>query len=120
MSLRTPKPDEWTKLTSVSSKYQADLLAGRLRQAGMDAGITKATNDPAGWLTAYRSSAGLFDLYVPAAEHSAARQLLVELGPSEPRPVDRSSHRSIRLIGRGLLALVMVSVVALFLFDALN
>jgi len=116
----TPTANGWAKLTSLPSKHEADLLAGRLREAGIRARIVKATDDPAGWLRAYGGSGGLFHMYVPVARKRAARQLLVGSRASRSAGVDRSYHRPILIIGRGLLVLAMGSVVAFFLFDALR
>jgi hypothetical protein len=63
-----PLPDEWTKLTSLTSKYEADLLAGRLQEEGIPTQTAKAPGNPAAWLTAFGNPRGLFDVYVPAAE----------------------------------------------------
>lgn len=112
--------DEWTKLTSVPSKYEANLLAGSLREAGIPSRIVKATTDPSGWLKAYGTSHGVFNMYVPATKRRVARHLLLELGSSESPHADRSYHGLIRLIGRGLLALVMGLFVAMLVLEALN
>ena len=93
----TRKPHEWTKVTSLASKHEADLLAGRLKAAGIRTRITKATDDPAGWLKAYGGSfGGSFGVHVPAAKAGAARAILAETGSSRPRSGgDRQAHRGV-------------------------
>jgi hypothetical protein len=113
-------PAEWTKLTSLPSKYEADLLAGRLRQQGIRSRIVKSRDDPAGWLKAYGDSSGFFDMYVPAAERNAARRLLIESSSPRSSRVLHPNHRFIHLIGRALLVLSMLSIVVVFLVNVLK
>lgn len=112
--------DEWTKLTSLPGKYEADLLVGRLKEAGIQARTGKSPKDPAGWLTAYGSSGGPFDVYVPAAKTGVARQLLVESSPSGHPSEGRLYHRLVQVVGRGLILAGILALIATLLLQALR
>lgn len=111
---------EWTKLTSLSSAYEADLLAGRLRKAGIRARTTRSPDAPAAWLSAVGNPSGPIDVYVPVTEAKAARQLLRDVNSSTHTRSGTSSHRNIQLVGRGLIAISLIAVVGAVLFEALR
>jgi hypothetical protein len=113
-----PVAEEWTKLTSLPSKYEADLLAGRLQEEGIPTQTTKAPGDSAAWLNAYGDPRGLFEVHVPAAKKGDAGQLLRELSSSEQATIDRSFHRPIQLVGRGLLLVALIGLIAAFVRSA--
>lgn len=112
--------NDWIKLTSLPTKYEADLLAGRLRQAGIRPRIVKATDDPAGWLKAWGGSGGHVEMYVPASDKSAARDVLGESRASASSNDARSYHHRIQVIGRGLILLAIGSIVVALLAEALR
>lgn len=111
---------EWTKLTTLHTTYEADLFAGRLQQAGIKARTAKAPDRPAAFLTAYGNTGGPIEVFVPVDEAVAARKLLDSLSSSEHAPPRRSSHRTVQLVGRGLLIVSLVGVVAALLSAALR
>lgn len=111
---------EWTKLTSVSSSYEADLLAGKLRAEGFKARVSRSPEAPGGWLTSIGNQSGPFDVYVPADKAPAARKYLVPQGSSSHPSHTRSHHSTIRSVGRGLIAISLIAVVAAVLFEALR
>lgn len=110
----------WTKLTSLPSKAEADLFAGRLRAEGIRSRINKVDRGPAGWLSAYGNPVGPVDIYVPIDDASAARKILAEVGPSHRGPGIHSSHRTLQLVGRGLLAIAILAIVITLLSAALR
>lgn len=112
------KAGGWSKLTSLP-QHEADLLAGRLKAAGIRSKMVKATDDPAGWLKAF-GPGGRFDMYVRASDKGAARKVLAEGGGGGSRSSDRSHHRAIKLIGRALLALALGAAVVALLFEPLG
>jgi hypothetical protein len=113
----TPEDEEWTKLTSLP-KYEADLLAGRLKEEGIPAQTSKATNDPAGWLKAYGAFSGPVDVYVAAAKTGAARKLLARLNP--PEPEERPRRRPIEIIGRILILAVIAALLGALVFGVVE
>lgn len=108
------------KLTSVSTSYEADLLAGNLRTEGIKARVSRSPEAPGGWLTSIGNQSGPFDLYVPADKGPAARKHLVTKGPSAHPSHAHSHRRTIRFVGRGLLIVSMIVVVAVLLSSLLR
>ena len=110
----------WTRLTSLSTKYEADLLAGRLRKAGIRARITRSPSAPAAWLSAIGNPGGPIEVHVPAKEAKSSREILREVKAPRHAPYGSSRLGAIRSIGRGLIAFALISVVVLLLFQALR
>lgn len=119
LGLGSPMADDWTKLTSLPTRHEANLLAGRLRQAGIRSQVMKATDDSAGWLKAFGTDSGLFHIYVPAAKAGAAKQKLVGSTSSKPGRA-RSDRRAVQVVGRVLIFLALVGVVVALAWDILS
>ena len=111
---------EWAKLTSVSSTYEADLLAGRLEDAGIGSRTAKGAGAPGAWLTGSVNPFGPVDVYVSAVDVDAARKLLPTPIASEDSSAADSPRGSIHLVGTVLVVVVVVTVIAAVLADVLN
>ena len=116
----TQTPTGWTRLTSLSTKHEADLLAGRLRKAGIRSRVTRSSSAPAAWLSAIGNPGGPIEVHVPAKEAKASREILRGVKSPKHAPYGSSRLGAIRSIGRGLIVLALMSVVVLLLFEALR
>lgn len=101
-----------TKLTSVGSAHEAELAAGLLRQAGIRAKLTRNAGTPGAWLTSLGNQSGPVDIYVQADDAQEARKLLRSGDESPKARSGPSRHRTIQLVGRALLALALIALIA--------
>ncbi len=111
---------EWTKLTSLPSAYEADLLAGRLKKGGIEARTMRSTDAPAAWLTSVGNPSGPIEIYIPANDEKAAREILRELDTPGPGRTGPSRHRAIQFIGRGMIAIALIGLVITMLVETLR
>ena len=81
-------PGEWDVAAEVARRYEAELIAGRLRQAGIEAHVIDKSfrQEP---LPSVRSFA-IVRVYVPAARREEARRILAEA--AEPPPDARGEE----------------------------
>jgi hypothetical protein len=111
---------DWTKLASLTNTYEADLLAGRLQDAGIGSQLIKSANAPGAWLTGGENSFGPIDLYVPADRLEAARKLLPATPATSDRTAERSPRSKLRVIGAVIVTLSIVAGAVAAVTDALN
>ncbi|HVM36339.1 MAG TPA: DUF2007 domain-containing protein [Actinomycetota bacterium] len=111
---------DWTKLASLTNIYEADLLAGRLQEAGIGSQTIKSANAPGAWLTGSENSFGPIDLYVPADRLDAARKLLPAATAPSDRAAERSPRSKMRIVGAVVVTLSLVAGAVAAVTDALN
>ena len=94
----TPSAVEWVKLAAVADIYEAELIAGRLAEAGIGSETKKGPDAPGAWLTGSQSSLGPIELYVPSDRVAEARNVL-ELSDymAEPMGVTQSGVSVVRV-----------------------
>ena len=110
---------DWTKLTSANNSYEADLLSGRLEQAGIGSRTTKGVDAPGAWLTGGENPFGPIDVYVPANQIDAARKLL-PTATEVSADVRPSPPRTMQIVGAILVVLSVVAVLATVFNDVLS
>jgi hypothetical protein len=74
-------PGDWQVVAEVARRYEAELMAGRLRQAGIEARVLDKSfrQEP----LPIARSLSIVRVYVPSAREEEARRLLSELEPPE-------------------------------------
>jgi hypothetical protein len=82
-------PGEWDVAAEVARRYEGELIAGRLRQAGIDARVIDKSfrQEP---LPSVRSFA-IVRVYVPAARLEEARRILAETAEPPPDAEDEET-----------------------------
>lgn len=108
------------EVTSLPSQQEADLFEGRLRASGIQTQVSKSSQGALAWLGALGNSVGPVDVYVPADEAPLAREILGEVSEGVKDPAERSHQRTTLLVGRALLALALIAIVAAVLIGALR
>ena len=103
----------WAKVISVKDSFQADLLVGRMREAGLDARAEKGADAPGAWLTGSQNPFGPIDILVPRDELESARELVESIEPTarptpEPEP---SSGRMLKLVAGVVVVATIVAIV---------
>jgi hypothetical protein len=80
---------EWDVAAEVARRYEAELIAGRLRHAGIDARVLDKSfrQEP---LPSVRSFA-IVRVYVPAAQLEEARRILAETAEQTPDAEDEET-----------------------------
>jgi hypothetical protein len=86
----TPEPEEgWELVAEVARDYEADFMAGRLRESGIDARVVDKSfhQEPVPTARAF----AIVRVYVPADQAEEARRILDNPGGSEGPETDEKS-----------------------------
>ena len=67
---------EWVKLITATDTYEAELIAGRLEEAGIGSQTKKGSDAPGAWLTGSQNALGPIEVYVPSDRATEAHNLL--------------------------------------------
>jgi hypothetical protein len=75
---------DWVVVVDAHNEPEAELIAGRLREAGIEPQLVPSSHSPGAWLTGSRPQWIPFRIEVPADRADEARHLMDEFaGPEE-------------------------------------
>jgi hypothetical protein len=104
---------DWVEVVDAYNEPEAELAAGRLREAGIEPQLVPSSHSPGAWLTGSRPQWIPVRILVPADRAAEARRLLDEIaGSEEPEPGPRPPARS-WMWGLALMVLAVIVIVIL-------
>jgi hypothetical protein len=105
---------DWVEVVDAHNEPEAELIAGRLREAGIEPQLVPSSHSPGAWLTGSRPQWIPVRIYVPADRADEARRLLDEFaGPEELDGGPQSSGPWTRGWVLMVLAVIVVVIVIL-------
>jgi Putative prokaryotic signal transducing protein len=102
---------DWVEVVDAHNEPEAELIAGRLREAGIEPQLVASSHSPGAWLTGSRPQWIPVRIYVPADRADEARRLMDEFAGPEER--DDEPQSSAPWTWGGVLTVLVVIVVVI-------